>query len=99
MINCENKRQVTMRDLKPGMIVHTVDCSVSLMAITATPFNEEGVEKALDWSTGVALDRYPAMVYIHDAKGVSTKTGYYTLLASSYHLAEVQRLEYPGAPE
>jgi len=98
VINCENKRVATTRDLKPGMIVHTADCSVSLMALTATPFNEEATEPTMDWSTGLALDRYPAMVYIHDAKGIVTKSGYFPLLASSYHLAEVQRLEEPGEP-
>jgi len=99
VINCENKRRATTSDLKPGMIVHTNDCSVSIMAITSTPVNEEGTEKIMDWSTGEVLAVYPSMVYIHDSKGVSTKSGFYAVLSSSYHLAEVQRLEYPGETE
>lgn len=98
MINCENKRLATLRDLKPGMIVHSADCTVSIMTIAVTPY-DDGDDKIMDWSTGEPLDRYPAMVYIHDAKGVSTKSGYFTVLSSSYHLAEVQRLEYPGETE
>jgi hypothetical protein len=92
---CVYKRLAVKSDLKPGMIVHTTDCSVSLMALAVTPFPAEG-EPVMDWSTGEPLDRYPAMAYIHDAQGVVAKSGYYPLLASNYHLAEIQRLEEPA---
>lgn len=94
MIHCESKRKPTKFDLKPGMIVHTEDCSISLMLISDTPVNQD--DRPMDWETGLLLDSYPAMVYARTPTGISTTSGYYTMLSSAYHLAEVQRLEHSG---
>lgn len=94
MIFCENKRPATLLDLKPGMIVHNVDCSIAIMALAVTPHEVKGDEVTMDWSTGKPLQNYPAMAYLHrPGNAPLSSTGYYPLLSSSYHLAEVQRLE------
>jgi hypothetical protein len=93
-MTCSEKRQATPSDLRPGLIIHDASCTVSFLAISTTVVDNES--PGFDWKAGVTLHSYPAIIYRRNGEKIDTKAGYYTLLSSLYHVAEVQKLEDPA---
>lgn len=92
-MKCADKRQANLGDLKPGLIIHDASCTVSFLALST---NVVDAAEEFDWKAGVPLHAYPAIIYRRSGEKVETKAGYFTLLSSLYHVAEVQKLEDPA---